>query len=180
MEKICIVKRRKREPQKMDDSTSSIPAFETIEAEKSSGLLSNSMTESVHHDERDGNPPEKGVHETDQMLSFELTPEQSELVKSNSYISSLLNQTSANLSLNVQRGENGELILNFYAQKAHTVRMLKPDEVCQMLQVSKWFLMKLVREKQMRSYKIGKLRRFSLEDVLDYLARSEEATSYVL
>jgi excisionase family DNA binding protein len=180
MEKICIVRRRKKEPQKMDDSTSSIAGVETIEAERSSEVLSSSMPWSFCHDEREGNPPETWVHDNDQILSFELTPEQSEIVQSNQYIRSLLNQTSGNLSLDVQRGESGQLILNFYEQKVHRVTMLKPDEVCQMLQVSKWFLMKLVREKKMRSYKMGRLRRFSLEDVLEYLAGSEEVASYVL
>jgi excisionase family DNA binding protein len=180
MEKICIVKRRKREPQKTDDRTSSMAGFETIEAERSSVVSSSSMPESIRHEEREGTPPETWVHDNDQILSFELTPEQSEIVQSNQYVKSLLNQTSGNLSLDVQQGEHGQLILNFYAQKADTVRMLKPDDVCEMLQVSKWFLMKLVREKQMRSYKMGRLRRFSLEDVLEYLTRSEEATSYVL
>jgi len=180
MEKICIVKRRKREPQKTDDRTPSMSGFEIIEAERSSAASSNSMPENVLHDEREGSPPEARGHENDQILSFELTPEQSELVQSNQYVRSLLNKTSGNLTLDVQHGENGQLVLNFYVQQAHTVTMLKPDDVCQMLQVSKWFLMKLVREKQMRSYKIGRLRRFSLEDVLDYLTRSEEVTSYVL
>jgi excisionase family DNA binding protein len=180
MEKICIVKRRKREPQKIDDRTSSMTGFETIEAERSSVGSSSSIPESVRHDEREGNPPQTGVHENDQILSFELTPEQSEIVQSNQYVRSLLNQPSGNLSLDVQRGESGQLVLNFYVRKVHTVTMLKPDDVCQMLQVSKWFLMKLVREKQMRSYKMGRLRRFSLEDVLEYLTRSEEVTSYVL
>jgi excisionase family DNA binding protein len=180
MEKICIVKRRKKDPQKIDDRPSSMTGFETMEAERSSVASSSSMPESIRHDERNGDPPETWIPESNQILSFELTPEQSVIVQSNQYVRSLLNQTSGNLSLDVQRGESGQLILNFYVQKAHTVTMLRPDEVCQMLQVSKWFLMKLVREKQMRSYKMGRLRRFSLEDVLEYLTRSEEVTSYVL
>jgi excisionase family DNA binding protein len=180
MEKICIVKRRKREQQNMDDRMSSIPGFETTGAESSAVISSSSMSEGVRHDDRKGTPPEDRIPESDQILSFELTPEQSEIVQSNQYIRSLLNQTSGNLSLDVQRGESGQLILNFYEQKVNRVTMLKPDEVCQMLQVSKWFLMKLVREKKMRSYKMGRLRRFSLEDVLDYLAGSEEVASYVL
>lgn len=178
MEKICIVKRRKKEPQKIDDGTSSITGFKIREAEESAMISTSSIPESIHHNERKVDLPDAPVPEGVQILSFELTPEQSEKVRSN--IASLLNQTHGNLSLDVQPGENGQLILNFYVQKTNTVRMLKPDEVCQMLQVSKWFLMKLVREKQVRSYKIGRLRRFSLEDVLEYLTRSEEVTSYVL
>ncbi|MBN2515360.1 MAG: helix-turn-helix domain-containing protein [Deltaproteobacteria bacterium] len=180
MEKICIVKRRKKETRTIDDRTPSITGFNMREAGGSAVLSSSSMPATIRWDEAEDSPPEVRASESDQILSFELTPEQSEMVQSNQYVRALLNQTSGNLSLDVHQGESGQLILNFYVQKAHAVTMLKPDEVCRMLQVSKWFLMKLVREKQMRSYKMGRRRRFSLEDVLEYLARSEEVKSYVL
>jgi len=34
--------------------------------------------------------------------------------------------------------------------------------------------MKLVKEQKIKSYKIGRLRRFSLEDILEYLTENEE------
>jgi excisionase family DNA binding protein len=34
--------------------------------------------------------------------------------------------------------------------------------------------MTLVKSRKIRSYKIGRLRRFLLEDILDYLSKSEE------
>ncbi len=43
-----------------------------------------------------------------------------------------------------------------------------------MLQISNSLLMNLVKSKKIRSYKVGRLRRFLLQDVLDYLSRSEE------
>ena len=52
--------------------------------------------------------------------------------------------------------------------------MLKSIHVCQMLQIGKSTLMTLVKSRKIRSYKIGRLRRFLLEDILDYLSKSEE------
>jgi len=52
--------------------------------------------------------------------------------------------------------------------------MLKSEHVCQMLQISRSLLMNLVKSRKIRSYKIGRLRRFLLEDILDYLSKSEE------
>jgi excisionase family DNA binding protein len=43
-----------------------------------------------------------------------------------------------------------------------------------MLQISNSLLMNLVKSKKIRSYRVGRLRRFLLQDVLDYLSRSEE------
>lgn len=43
-----------------------------------------------------------------------------------------------------------------------------------MLQVSSGFLMKRVKEKKLKSYKLGRLRRFSLEDILNYLTENNE------
>lgn len=51
--------------------------------------------------------------------------------------------------------------------------MLDSKGVCQMLQVSRSFLSRLIRTEQIKSYKMGRLRRFLLEDVLEYLSQSE-------
>jgi len=40
-------------------------------------------------------------------------------------------------------------------------------------QISKSFLRKLIRTRRIKSYKLGRLRRFSLEDILEYLTRNE-------
>jgi excisionase family DNA binding protein len=52
--------------------------------------------------------------------------------------------------------------------------LLTMEQVGQMLQVSKSFLLRLVRGKRIRSYKFGRLRRFLLTDVIDYLSSSED------
>jgi len=48
--------------------------------------------------------------------------------------------------------------------------MIAPNQVCQMLQVSRSFLQKLVHENKIKSYKLGRMRRFLLEDILEYLS----------
>lgn len=69
--------------------------------------------------------------------------------------------------------EEGRVTFNFRLKTDETLKMLKPDQVCQMLQISRTFLAQLVRKKSIRSYKFGRLRRFLLADVIDYLTRNE-------
>jgi len=47
-----------------------------------------------------------------------------------------------------------------------------------MLQISKSFLQKLVNEKKLNSYKLGRMRRFLLEDILEYLSNDEEFAQF--
>ena len=54
------------------------------------------------------------------------------------------------------------------------MKMLTSSDVRDMLQVSRAFLTKLVRVGKLKSYKIGRLRRFSLEDILALLSESTE------
>jgi len=86
-----------------------------------------------------------------------------------------LNGDATGVSLDIQRHTEGQIIFNFQFKKVEDiVRMLKAKHVCQMLQISNSLLMSLVKSKKIRSYKVGRLRRFLLQDVLDYLSRSEE------
>ncbi len=149
MDKISIVKRRKKE---LGSMLKPGPG----EAEKGT----------VVPDKPDGN-----INET---ISINLTPEQYELVKSSQYIKYLLNGDSSGVSLDVQKQGDGEIVFNFQFKKMDMVRMLKSEHVCQMLQISRSTLMSLVRSKTLRSYKIGRLRRFLLQDIIDYLSQSEE------
>lgn len=48
--------------------------------------------------------------------------------------------------------------------------MLKPHEVCDILQVSISTLSKLARSGTIKSSRVGRQRRFSVEDVLYYLS----------
>jgi excisionase family DNA binding protein len=116
------------------------------------------------------------VADINDAISINLTPEQYDLVKSNSYVKYFLNGDATGVSLDIQRHTEGQIIFNFQFKKVDIVRMLKAKHVCQMLQISNSLLMSLVKSKKIRSYKVGRLRRFLLQDVIDYLSRSEEVS----
>ncbi len=168
MEKICIVKRRKKK------ETFSVTDAGMVQAERLTGISSNILRNSLDTDKKEANCSQELGHEEDQALSFTLTPEQSELIRSNEHIKSLLDETSCSTALDVLQEKDGQYIFNFYLEKTHIVKMLKPVHVCQMLQISKSFLIKLVKKKRIKSYKIGRLRRFSLEDILEFITKNEE------
>ena len=108
----------------------------------------------------------------DQKLSMELTLAQSEVVKSHACFKLLLGDEVDGSSVGVQRSESGKIVFNFYFKRVCMMKMLTGSDVCDMLQVSRAFLAKLVRDGKLRSHKIGRLRRFSLEDVLAHLSES--------
>ncbi len=78
------------------------------------------------------------------------------------------------LYLETKRQDNGRVIFNFSLAPLYGGKMLCSKEVCKMLEISRSFLRKMVRTGQIDSYKIGRLRRFLLEDVLHYLSNSRE------
>ena len=168
MEKISIVKRRKKSPLEPDIDTHVLSEQELTVIP--SNVLKQSPRdvekESVTLDESDGN-----INET---ISINLTPDQYDLVKSSQYVKYFLDGESSGVSLDMQKHTDGQIIFNFQFKKVETVRMLKSKHVCQMLQISIKSLMNLVKSKKIKSYKIGRLRRFLLQDILDYLSRSEE------
>ncbi len=106
-------------------------------------------------------------------LSLNLTSEQSELLQSNEHLKSFADHETKSFVLNMKKVE-GKTFLNFNFGEADSMKMLKTKEACTMLQVSASFLMKLVKEKKLKSYKLGRLRRFSFQDVLDYLTENTE------
>ena len=70
--------------------------------------------------------------------------------------------------------EDGRIVFNFRLKTDETLKMLTMSQVGQMLQISKSFLVRLVKAKKIKSYKFGRLRRFLLTDVIDYLSFSED------
>jgi len=69
---------------------------------------------------------------------------------------------------------NVSVFFNFHLSKPESIRLLRTDQVCEMLQISKSFLTNLIRNKKIRSYKMGGLRRLSFDDVLIFLTESED------
>jgi excisionase family DNA binding protein len=56
------------------------------------------------------------------------------------------------------------------------VRLLKTEEVVHMLRISKGYLRKIIRQGELKSYKLGRLRRVMFDDVLSYLEGSQSET----
>lgn len=120
MEKICIVKRRKRDFG---------PVVEPI------------------------------AQPGGQVLSMELTAEQAEMLRSRTYLHHLFDE-----------GKEPRIFFNLHFRNAFPIKILKPGDVCEILQVSRGTLGKLARAGAIKCYRIGRLRRFSMEDVMEYLS----------
>ncbi len=116
---------------------------------------------------------EKLTNDKSDKLSLNLTSEQSELIRSNSHLKSFTDHETKSFVLNMKKAE-GQTVFNFHFGEAESMKLLKTKETCRMLQVSTSFLMKLVKEKKIKSYKLGKLRRFSFQDILDYLSENND------
>jgi excisionase family DNA binding protein len=92
------------------------------------------------------------------LVSIQLTPQQAEAMRSNEHFQHLYDTKAA------------PIYLNLHFNEGPPQKMLKPSEICEMLQVSKNTLGKLLRDGAVKSYKIGRLRRFAAEDIMEYLA----------
>ncbi|MCK7506685.1 MAG: helix-turn-helix domain-containing protein [Desulfobacterales bacterium] len=101
-----------------------------------------------------------------QEVTIELTSQQSEAIRSNSHFQQLYGRNAAPIFLNVHL----DAVLPF--------RMLKTENVCDILQVSRHTVMRLVKAETIRSHKIGRLRRFCPEDVMEYLSHSLETSKF--
>jgi excisionase family DNA binding protein len=174
MEKICIVKRRQQNTKSK---------FKGITPDNQSINIS---TEEPRHDFNLDNKTidEKNIleefnNESGHVISITMTSEQSFMLQSSEYIRDLLSGQRKDPSLYLKRSLDGRIIFNFCLYESPTVHMLRFDQVCQMLQVSRSFLQKLVHEKALKSYKLGRLRRFAMEDILDYLINNEEFDRHV-
>ena len=91
--------------------------------------------------------------------SVKLTPEQTAPVQSNKQFQEL------------RRGEANPVIFNLHPQDALPPRLLTPEALSEMLGVSCGTVLKLTRAGVLKSYKIGRLRRFSVADMTEYLRR---------
>jgi excisionase family DNA binding protein len=203
MEKICIVKRR-REYAQPEIKVTQAPemnnaiapevvvnslAIETkIEIpenkpEISTVISSETVADYPHPEEETLSVSEQKLieelaHKTASVISITLTKEQSDRLQQSDYIKELLNGSKKDPSLEIKINPNGQLSLNYKYTASFIIRMLSAHQVCQMLQISRSFLQKLVHENRMKSYKLGRLRRFLLEDVLDYLSNDKDFAGF--
>ena len=154
MEKICIVKRRRRD------------LF--IDRERAGEKNVTGMR--VHLPV----PPDQGTtgpKDPTRTISIDLTPEQSKVIRSCDELSP---GRTCVIDVETAQKDGEHVVFNFRLVPLYGGRMLNSLDVCNMLQISKWSLRKLVRMNKMDSYRVGRLRRFLLEDVLHYLSHSRE------
>jgi predicted DNA-binding transcriptional regulator AlpA len=106
--------------------------------------------------------------ETGKTTALTLTREQTQDLLSNPRLMSLVNGKFAGY-LKTGGRLDAPLVIQFQFASMIPLRLLKSSEVMQMLSISQHTLSKIMREGGLKSYKIGKLRRFLLDDILVYL-----------
>jgi excisionase family DNA binding protein len=118
----------------------------------------------IHYDRAaeslEGSPPAVGDPASLQVVSIALTAQQSEAIRSNGHFQELC------------QGQPSQIVFNLHLLGEPLPRMVTTREVCEMLQVSRHTVSKLVRTGAVQSYKIGRLRRFSGQDIIEYLSHS--------
>jgi len=117
---------------------------------------------------------EEFTDKSSSVISITMTKEQSELLKQSEYIKELLSGEKSDPSMDIKLHPDGRISLNYHFNDSMVLRMLSPNQVCQMLQISRSFLQKIINEKKLNSYKLGRMRRFLLEDILEYLSNDME------
>ncbi|HBA53053.1 MAG TPA: hypothetical protein DCZ04_00930 [Syntrophorhabdus aromaticivorans] len=169
MEKICIVKRRIKVSTSANQETSGDEKREPM-AEEATGVR---CSTSVENNKQLVFPDGSVIKDEDHIIRIQLSPDQCNIVRSNGCLSQLLGRILGNVDLDLEQYEDGQIVFNIHLKQVNGANMLSPKNVCRMLQISRSLLRKLVKNKTIKSYKIGKLRRFLLEDILDYLSQSE-------
>jgi hypothetical protein len=103
-------------------------------------------------------------------VSLKLTQEQIKTIRSNSSLMSVFNgELTGGVELKYREDP---ITIKFEFEPLAPVRLLMSEEVEQMLRISNGYLKTIVRDGKLKSYKIGKGRRYMLEDVLSYLQES--------
>ena len=169
MEKICIVRRRIQIPALAEQPPLTIEQEERVTSEMAN----------LHPYVSDGNgkqhvsPFRSPVKDNDHVIRIQLTPDQCKVVQSNGCFNHFLGRILGNIDLDLEDYEDGQIVFNLHLKQVPRADMLSSKKVCQMLQISRSFLSKLTKEERIKSYKLGKLRRFLLDDILDYLSQGE-------
>ena len=155
MEKLCIVRRRKRN---IDQ-----------------GCLDERAVLFRNHLDTDNSSSAEDLAEVkEDSVLLSLTPQQGDIVKNNNYLKTLVDKDESAYNLSIDQQQNGNVVFKFSFDDSENFKLIRPKDVCQMLQISNHFLIKLFKDKKIRSFKIGRLRRFALKDVLDFIAKSED------
>jgi len=174
MDKICIVKLRKKigKTAKAERDVESGSLEGAVEKETKPALPPPTSGRSIPRSGAAGSEEREQEGDlTGNGISLTLTPEQARALRSNRKLMPLLSGDYAQEAKGTDsRGE--PIVFRFEFGNIAPAKLLKPEEVLKMLRISKSFLNGLVRKGRLKSYRIGRLRRFMLDDVLDCLEDS--------
>lgn len=169
MEKICIVRRRIQIPALVEQPSFCIEK----EKERANNLADFNSAVSDGNGKQHISPFRSALRDDDHIIRIQLTSDQCKVVQSNDCFSQLLGRILGNVDIDLEQYEDGQIVFNFHLRQVQRADMLDTKKVCQMLQISRSFLAKLTKTGQVKSYKIGRLRRFLLEDILECLSQGE-------
>lgn len=117
----------------------------------------------------------RGPDAADKTVSLLLTQEQMSTLRSNRHLASSLSAEHAE-GFAAMQNRNEPIVIKFEFGPEPPVRLLKVEEVIQMLRISKSHLNRIVRQGQLKSYRFGRLRRIMLADILSYIEDHREVT----
>jgi excisionase family DNA binding protein len=160
MEKICIVKRRRIgfQPDTARRLESGLRIQAVPRPESGPRVETISRIEAVSRTEDLTSPVTERQNDSG-ILTIDLTPEQMDRIRANGRFQQLYGASQA------------PIFLNLHLETGFSIRMLKSSQICDMLQISRSTLARLVRTGCLRSHRIGRLRRFSVEDVIEFLGK---------
>jgi excisionase family DNA binding protein len=177
MEKICIVNLRKKMTNPVDvreDFARKNLANEGgIPKDLSIPVVENRGIREIHDG---GVRPDDNKDAAGRTVSLMLTRDQTRALQSDPYIRSFLSAKSAE-GFEAIKHRDQTIVVKFEFGSMPPLRLLKVEEVIQMLRISRSYLNELVRQGKLKSYKLGRLRRLMLDDILFYLEASQELTN---
>lgn len=168
MEKICIVRRRIQIPAPPQQ-----PTFGSEREEKKPAPVSTFPLLSGGNGKQHKGHCASAVHDEDHVIRIQLSQDQCKVIRADSCVNHILGRIIGDIDLDLEHYEDGQIVFNFHLKQVQRADMLDGKKVCHMLQISRSFLSRLVKNDQIKSYKIGRLRRFLLEDILEYLSQGE-------
>ena len=174
MEKLCIVKRRQQYWQVKDNQAMQNSQSSTL---KSNGLMGNTIAGDITSYLRQRIVEDFNYY-SGHVVSITMNQEQTNMLQKSEYMKELLDGTIKDAAFNIKRNADGLMLLNLRFNESPLMRMLRINQVCEILQISRSFLTRMIRDKKIKSYKVGRLRRFLWADVLEYLQSNEQLSQF--
>lgn len=107
-------------------------------------------------------------------MEVTLSPELTAHLRSAKGLEQFFQQGIVGVDIKVEKEKEDQVVFRFHFSQVQNPKMLTPAEVCEMMRISRSFLGKIVKHGSIKSYKIGRLRRFLVTHVLDYLSNEDK------